>query len=122
MGWFKIRGTAAGFVFDLENRLGEIIAVSQTYKTVKNALHGAGSVQKTAPKAHFEDRTVPDYKKDLNPRFELEKNDFETYQLSLRAKNGQVILLCQDIPTKEAALSLLEAIRKTSQTAKIIQI
>ena len=121
MGWFKIHETSGGFVFDLENRLGEVIAVSQLYKTAKNALHGAGSVQKTAPKAHFEDRTVPDYKKDLNPRFELEQDDAGGYCLSLRAKNGRVILVCKDILNKETALELLEKIRKTSGAAKIVQ-
>ena len=114
MGVFVVRENENGFEFEVRTEAGETLVVSSLYKTLKNAHHGARSVLKTAPKAHFDDQTRQENcKKEMNPKFELSNDGPNAFSLCLRAKNGQVLLSKSGMPTKEEALRLIDEIRKS---------
>ena len=58
MGKFTIKPTNTGYVFNLKAGNGEVIAVSQVYKSLDGAKNGIASVQTNAPIAPVEDQTV----------------------------------------------------------------
>lgn len=55
MGKFVVKETATGFKFDLKATNGEIIAVSEGYKTKASCENGIESVKKNAPEAEIEE-------------------------------------------------------------------
>ncbi len=71
MGKFTIKPTNTGYVFNLKAGNGEVIAVSQVYKSLDGAKNGIASVQTNAPIAPVEDQTVEGYAAEKNPKFEI---------------------------------------------------
>ena len=57
MGKIEIQSKETGISFRLKATNGQIIAVSQAYKSRKSCLNGAESVKKNAPDAKIEEIT-----------------------------------------------------------------
>ena len=81
MGKFVINKTKNdGFKFNLKAGNGEIIATSEVYSTESACENGIESVRKNAVEGKLEDQTVENFEKATNPKFELLKIAFRTYE------------------------------------------
>lgn len=120
MGVFVISKTKAGaYTFSLKARNGEIIAVSQSYKTIETCKKGIRSVMKNAPVANLEDQTAEGYETQKNPKFEVYLDAKGEPRFRLRATNGQNICHGQGYSSKRACLNGIESIRKNAVDAEI---
>ena len=71
MGKFLIKHDGEKIKFELAAANREIIASSDLYGTKSACMKGIASVIKNAPDAPVEDRTVKDFEKLINPKFEI---------------------------------------------------
>ena len=73
MGKYQVKTTrdGSGFVFNLKATNGQVIATSEVYNTLESCKKGINSVSVNAPIANLEDQTVPGFKVEVNPKFEI---------------------------------------------------
>jgi len=119
MGVFTINKTKTGFTFNLKAKNGEIIAVSQPYKSIESCKKGIRSVMKNSAVAALEDQTVEDYTPAKNPKFEVYNDAKGEARFRLRATNGQNICHGQGYSSKKSCLNGIESIRKNAPDAEI---
>ena len=122
MGKFVIRQDEAGMKFDLLAVNRETIASSDFYNSKASCLKGIASVTKNAPLAAVEDQTLKDYKKEINPKFEIYKDKSGEFRFALKAKNGQVIISSEGSKAKASCKNGIESVRKNSVGAEIVEV
>ena len=120
MGKFKISTIKNGFKFNLVAGNGEIIGTSQAYKSMDAAKKGAESVKNVAPDANIEDQTQENYKKEVNPKFEIYKDNSGEFRFRLNAKNGENILASEGYTKKDDCLKGIESVKKNAATSEIV--
>lgn len=108
---FAVKKAAAGWKFDLLAANGQVVAVSEVYRTEVACRAGAESVRKNAPTAPLEDLTAPAGSAP-NPKFQLFADKAGRFRFRLRAKNGRIIAVSQSYGTKAACLEGIESVRK----------
>lgn len=120
MGKFTIKSTNTGYVFNLKAGNGEVIAVSQVYKTLDGAKNGCASVAANAPIAAIEDQTVEGYATEKNPKFEIYTDKAGEFRFRLKAKNGENIAAGEGYTTKSGCKNGIESIRKNAPDAPVV--
>jgi uncharacterized protein YegP (UPF0339 family) len=103
-GKFEVYADKGGkFRFRLKASNGQIILVSQAYKTKTSALEGVASVQRNAQ---------------VETRFER-KASGEQFMFNLKATNGQVIGTSERYKTERACENGVQSVMKHAPEAKI---
>lgn len=121
MGKFVIRSVPSGIKFDLKAGNGEVIATSEVYTSMDACHKGIASVQKNAVAANLENQTVPEYKNELNPKFQVYTDKAGEYRFRLTAKNGQVIAVSEGYKALASCLNGVESVRKNAPDATIVE-
>ena len=118
MGKFLIKKVPTGFRFNLKAGNGEVIAVSEVYKSEASCRKGIASVQKNCV-AHVEDQTVEGFEKLKHPKFEVYQDKAGEYRFRLKASNGEIIATGEGYKAKAGVLNGIESIRKNAPEAPI---
>ena len=119
MGKFVIRATEKGSRFNLLATNGQVIATSQTYKSVSSCKGGCASVAANAPVASVEDQTVEDWEKTKCPKFQIYQDKAGEYRFRLLASNGQNIAASEGYARKDSCLNGIESVRKNAPGAPL---
>lgn len=119
MGKFVIRATEKGSRFNLLATNGQVIATSQTYKSVTSCKGGCASVAANAPVASVEDQTVEDWEKTKCPKFQVYLDKAGEYRFRLLASNGQNIAASEGYVRKDSCLNGIESVRKNAPGAPV---
>lgn len=120
MGKFVIKNTKAGVKFDLKAGNGEIIASSETYKSLISCKNGIESVRKNSVKAGIEDKTVADAPAAKCPKFEVYTDKAGEFRFRMKATNGQIIAVSEGYKTKTSCLNGIESIKKNAPDAQVV--
>ena len=111
MGKFVISKTATGYKFDLRAANGEVIAVSEVYKTRAACQKGIQAVINCAPTAPLADAA----RQPANPRFEMFSDKNGGFRFRLRAKNGKIIAVSQRYSGAVACQNGIESVRQNAE-------
>ncbi|MCQ2494235.1 MAG: YegP family protein [Lachnospiraceae bacterium] len=122
MGKFEIKTTDAGYRFNLKAGNGEIIATSQTYKSLDSCKNGIESVKKNAPIANLEDQTKEGFAEEKNPKFEVYVDKAGEFRFRLKAKNGEIIATGEGYKALAGCKNGIESIRKNAPDAEIKEV
>lgn len=117
MGKFVIQAKNDKFSFRLKAGNGEVVAVSQTYKSLQTCKMGVASVKANAPIAALENQTVEGYAKEKHPKFEVYMDNAGEYRFRLKAKNGQNIAASEGYKALASCLNGIESVRKNAADA-----
>ena len=120
MGKFEVKTSAKGVSFNLLAGNGQVIATSQTYKSLRSARLGIASVAKNAPIAAIEDQTVEGFEKKPMPKFEVYTDKAGKTRFRLKAKNGQIIAVGEAYETQKACLAGVASVQKNAVDPKIV--
>lgn len=118
MGKFTIKEKNDKFTFRLKAGNGEVIATSQTYKSLQTCKAGIASVRVNAPIAALENQTEEGYKTEKHPKFEVYQDHAGEYRFRLKAKNGQNIAASEGYTALKSCLNGVESVRKNAAEAK----
>ena len=119
MGKFVIRATEKGSRFNLLATNGQVIATSQTYKSLTSCKGGCASVAANAPVASVEDQTVEDWEKTKCPKFQIYQDKAGEFRFRLLASNGQNIAGSEGYSRKDSCLNGIESVRKNAPGAPV---
>lgn len=119
MGKFVIKQAKTGVMFNLKSGNGEIVATSETYKSMASCKKGIASVQKNSVAA-IEDTTEKDYKEISNPKFQIYTDKKKAFRFRLKAVNGQIIAVGQAYKDKASCEKGIKSIKKNAPEAEII--
>ncbi len=119
MGKFVIRSTEKGSRFNLLATNGQVIATSQTYKSLASCKGGVASVQANAPVANVEDQTKEDFEPAKCPKFQIYVDKAGEFRFRLLAKNGQNIAASEGYTRMDSCLNGIESVRKNAPDAPI---
>jgi len=113
MGKFIVKQTPNnGFVFTIVANNGEVVGVSQTYKSKDSMQNGIESVRKNAS-ADIEDQTLEKVEEKTCPKWELYFDKAREYRFRLKASNGEIILAASEgYTTRASAKNGIESIQK----------
>ena len=117
MGKFVVKETATGFKFDLKATNGQVIATSEIYASLAACRKGIQSVQKNAPGAKLDDRTM-EAEPLTCPKFELYQDRAGPYRFRLRSRNGAIIAVSEAYSTKSGCLDGIESVRNNVNSAE----
>ena len=121
MGKFVIRSTEKGSRFNLVAGNGEVIAISQTYKSLASCKGGVASVQACAPVASVEDQTQEDWKPTKCPKFQVYQDKAGEFRFRLLARNGQNIAGSEGYTQLRSCRAGIESVRKNAPDAAVVQ-
>lgn len=121
MGKFVIRSTEKGSRFNLVAGNGEVIAISQTYKSLASCKGGVASVKACAPVASVEDQTVEDFEPTKCPKFQVYVDKAGEFRFRLLAKNGQNICVGEGYKKKASCLNGIESVRRNAVDAEVVR-
>lgn len=119
MGKFVIRSTEKGSRFNLVAGNGQVIATSQTYKSLSSCKGGIASVQACAPVANVEDQTAENFEPAKCPKFQIYVDKAGEFRFRLLAKNGQNIAASEGYTKLASCLNGIESVRKNAVDAAI---
>ncbi len=119
MGKFVIKTSATGVSFRLKAGNGQVIAASQTYKTLATCKKGIASVQKNAA-APVENQTVEGYAAVKNPKFEVYTDKAGEFRFRLKASNGQTIASSEGYTTLAKCLNGVASVGKNAPDATVV--
>ena len=119
MGKFMVRATETGSRFSLLATNGQVIATSQTYKSMRSCKGGIASVQACAPVANVEDQTQEDWKKAKCPKFQVYQDKAGEFRFRLLASNGQNICHGEGYTRLDSCMNGIESVRKNAPDAAI---
>lgn len=114
-GKFLIKALRAGFSFVLKSSSGEVLAVSEIYKSAESCAKGIEAVRKNAS-AEIEDQTQESVGKVSLPKFEIYVDKVGEFRFRLKAKNGEPIAASEGYKTKAACLLAIEAVKRNAST------
>ena len=117
MGKFVIQAKNEKFSFRLKAGNGEVVAVSQSYKSLQTCKAGVASVRKNAPVAAIENQTEEGFAKEKHPKFEVYMDNAGEYRFRLKAKNGQNIAASEGYKALAGCLNGIESVRKNAANA-----
>ncbi len=120
-GKFVIKTTPSGaFRFNLYAANGQSIATSENYTSLASCKTGIESVIKNAPIAYYEDQTVEDCPKAVNPKFELYADKGGEFRFRLKARNGEIIAVSEGYKSKQSCDNGIESVRKNAPEADVV--
>lgn len=121
MGKFVVKSTEKGARFNLVASNGQVIATSQTYKSLRTCLHGVESVRANAPAAAVEDQTVEDFAPEKCPKFQVYQDKAGEFRFRLLARNGQNIVASEGYTRLDSCRNGIESVRKNAPDAAVEQ-
>ncbi|MCO6413210.1 MAG: YegP family protein [Thiogranum sp.] len=105
-GKFELyKDKAGGYRFRLKAANGEIVLVSESYKTRASADQGVASVRKNAPS---------------DARYERKASSSGKYMFNLKATNGQVIGTSEQYASEMSRDAGIEVVKKTAPDAELV--
>ena len=121
MGKFVVKQTKNGGVkFDLLATNGQVIATSQTYKTIRSCRAGVASVIKCAAAANVEDQTAEGFVAQKCPKFEIYQDKAGEFRFRLKARNGENIGRSEGYVAKTSAMNGIASIGKNAPDADVV--
>lgn len=120
MGKFVIKETKTGFRFNLKAGNGEIIATSETYKTLAACKNGVDSVR-TCCAGGVEDQTVEGFEAVKHPKFEMYADKAGEFRFRLKARNGEIIATSEGYKAKAGCLNGIESVKKNAPEASVVE-
>jgi uncharacterized protein YegP (UPF0339 family) len=121
MGQFAVKQTpSGGFTFTLKAGNGQVIAVSQVYKSMATLKTGVASVKKNAPVAPVEDQTKEGFESLKHPKFEVYADKKGEFRFRLKAANGQIIAAGEGYTTLKSCLNGVESVKKNAPNSEIV--
>ena len=121
MSKFSAKLTPAGFSFNLVADNNEVIATSQTYKSLASCRGGIASVAACAPIASVEDQTTEDFEPTKCPKFQVYVDKAGEFRFRLLAKNGQNICAGEGYKKKTSCLNGIESVRRNVVDAEVVR-
>ena len=121
MGKFVVKATEKGAHFNLVAGNGQVIATSQTYKSLRSCLAGVESVRTNAPVAAIEDQTQEDWKKEKCPKFQVYLDRAGEFRFRLLAKNGQNICHGEGYKALKSCMNGIESVRTNAVDGEVVQ-
>ncbi len=121
MGKYQVKTTkdGSGFIFNLKAPNGQVIATSEVYNTLDSCKKGINSVSVNAPIANLEDQTVPGFKEETNPKFEIYTDKAGEFRFRLKARNGEIIAVSEGYTAMAGCLKGIESVRKNAVDPEI---
>ena len=120
MGRFVIKSTVNNeFMFNLIAENNEVIATSQTYKSVDNAKVGIESVKVNAC-ASVEDKTANAAALPC-PKFEIFNDAEGKFRFHLMASNGEIVAASQGYTTKENCQKGIASVKSNAPKAEVVK-
>ena len=120
MGKFVIKTSDAGQRFNLLATNGQVIGVSEVYKSEASCKGGIESVKKCCV-GPVEDQTVEGYAVEKHPKFELYQDKAGGYRFRLKARNGEIILASESYKAKDSCLNGIESVKKNAPEAEVVK-
>ena len=120
MGKFVIKETKTGFRFNLKAGNGEVIATSETYKTLAACKNGVDSVR-TSCAGDVEDQTVEGFEAVKHPKFEMYVDKAGEFRFRLKARNGEIIAVSEGYKAKAGCLNGIESVKKNAPEASVVE-
>ena len=103
MGKIVVKKTSNdGFAFTVVAKNGEVVGVSQTYKSKDSMKNGIESVRKNA-NVHIEDQTLEKFEEKTCPKWEIYLDKSNEYRFRLKASNGEIIIAASEGYTAKAS-------------------
>ncbi|MBQ7979692.1 MAG: YegP family protein [Candidatus Methanomethylophilaceae archaeon] len=112
MGKFAVKKTSnEGYAFTIVANNGEVVGVSQTYKSRDAMNNGIESVRKNA-NVEIEDQTLENVVEKPCPKWEIYFDKAREYRFRLKASNGEIILAASEgYTTRASAKNGIESIQ-----------
>ena len=120
MGKFMVKTGKTGVRFNLLATTGQVIGVSEIYKTDAGCLNGIDSVKRCCV-GGVEDLTVEGGEAVKHPKFEIYQDKAGEYRFRLKARNGEIILSSQGYDEKRSCLNGVESVKKNAPEAEIVR-
>ena len=114
MGQFVIRETNGRFSFRLKSDNGQVIVVSQMYKSLDTCKAGIAAVKAAVAAAGVENQTLEGVQPLLHPKFEVYLDTADEYRFRLKAKNGQIIAASEGYASLDGCLNGIESVRNNA--------
>ena len=109
-----ISRTVTGYKFDLRAANGEVVAVSEVYRTAVACQKGIQAVVKCASTAPVADLNSQG-KLPSNPRFEIYVDKSGEFRFRLRAKNGKIIAVSQGYTGVAACKNGIKSVQQNAE-------
>ena len=119
MGKIVIKQTTSGYRFNLKASNGEVIAVSETYKSESGCLGGIESLKANA-NAPVEDQTVSEPEQLKNPKYEMYTDKAGEFRFRLKARNGEIIAVSEGYKAKASCLNGIASVGRNAPEAEIV--
>ena len=112
MGRYVVRKTSDdGFAFTIVANNGEVVGVSQTYKSKDSLNNGIESVRKNVS-VEIEDQTLETFEEKSCPKWEIYFDKAREFRFRLKASNGEIILAASEgYTTRASAKKGIESIQ-----------
>ena len=120
MSKFVVRKSPSGFRFVLRASNGQAIATSEVYGKLPGCFKGIESVRRSAPDAHVEDQTLPEFRLQPHPKFELFVDKAGQYRFRLKARNGKIIAVSEGYANKAGCENGVASVRANAADAEVI--
>ena len=120
MGKFVVKTGKTGVRFNLLATNGQVIGVSEIYKSDTSCLNGIDSVKRCSAGGVM-DLTEEGAEAVKHPRFEVYTDKAGEYRFRLKARNGEIILASEGYKEKKTCLNGIESVKKNAPEAEIVR-
>lgn len=120
MGKFFVKTVKTGIKFDLLATNGQVIGVSEIYKSDASCMNGIDSVKRCCA-GGVDDLTVEGGEAVKHPKFEVYLDKAGEYRFRLKARNGEIILSSEGYKEKRSCLNGIESVKKNAPEAPIVK-
>ena len=120
MSKFVVYNSPSGFRFALRASNGQSIVTSEVYGKLPGCFKGIESVRRSAPDAHVEDQTLPGFRPQPHPKFEMYMDKAGEYRFRLKARNGKIIAVSEGYTNKSGCENGIESVRANAAEAEVV--
>lgn len=119
-GYYYIKQTPDGYMFNLKAANHEILATSQVYQLLPACKKAIMSLAKNVSAAVIDDLTEPAEDKVYAPKFEIYTDNAGQYRFRIKAANYEIIATSQGYATKSGCRSAIDSVVRNAETKKLI--
>ncbi len=120
LGYYYIKQTPEGFMFNLKAANHEILAISQVYPSLATCKKAILSLAKNVSAAVIDDLTEPAEDKVYAPKFEIYVDNTGKYLFRIKAANYETIATSQGYGKKSSCRSAIDSVIHNAETRKLI--
>lgn len=120
MSKFVVHKSPSGFRFVLRATNGQAIATSEVYGKLPGCFKGIESIRRSAPVAYVEDQTLPDFRLQPHPKFEMYMDKAGEYRFRLKARNGKIIAVSEGYTNKAGCENGIESVKANAAEAEVV--